>query len=468
MKCSIIGLIAIAICFLQFIRDFKCSKKLFEHSFLLCIISTIFLDIGYVFKIGSFYFEYNYLFSIYSFFCLVIYLIKDKMSLKFLKYIIYFTLFVVFSIGVKFLFDVEYISCSFNQSWDTLFLNNELEKVRVDFSGIFIIIRLVIFLILVSAFSINCNIERIDYISNKLFMFSKIYFVLILIEIISINVINNYSIREIYFFLFGKTEYSYVYYRKFFGIICPMGFAREPSNLALSILYIIVNCIYVCFRKNKGKILCLSFFSVSLLIGSSSAYLYSFAVIFLLLFIFMRKYNKRMIGNFTILLSPLVLLIIFFVFYVTQNEKINDLLSSFTYFKPDNIEGLDMKSTIIRFYSIYNICYYWLKNLFLGVGIGTIYSFSSIFTLIVNLGIIGTILFYRIYRSALIKSCKISIGKKSEIYYLLFMFLCFSFTGHMSYIAYFEKTFFMSLELVLIFNSNYLEKKKYDLCYLSA
>ena len=157
MKCSIIGLIAIAICFLQFVRDFKYSKKLFEHSFLLCIISTIFLDIGYVFKIGSFYFEYNYLFSIYSFFCLVIYLIKDKMSLKFLKHIIYFTLFVVFSIGTKLLFDVKYISCNFNQSWDTLFLNNELEEVRVGFSGIFIIIRLI------SVLSVNQRAEKSHY-----------------------------------------------------------------------------------------------------------------------------------------------------------------------------------------------------------------------------------------------------------------------------------------------------------------
>jgi len=124
--------------------------------------------------------------------------------------------------------------------------------------------------------------------------------------------------------------------------------------------------------------------------------------------------------------------------FSSRIELLVNELSSFS----SGLEDLTFNSTIIRIYSIYNNIMCFLKVPVLGTGLGTVYSFSCIVTLITNFGIVGTILFVIFYIGNIQKKFG---DKRAGNLICIFWVVAFSCTGHIGYILYYSQIFFVTV-----------------------
>lgn len=452
------GVLSLFICLVNFIINLSNYKRLLLQSFLICVLGTIFLDIGYVFSFGGFYMEYNYLFTIYFFVCALIYYLhhfKNNKIVNSLKIFIFLILFVLLTYVIYLIAGATYNSASFGTSRDILFLQGDFQQISMNFDIFSVLIRLLIFGFSISVLSSCININSVINYSKKIYIFSLIYIILLLIEFFALNLFKSNYIRDLYFLIFGKTEYSFPTNRYFVFLWSPMGMAREPSNYALTLFYLMVNNLFSFIIFNKGKISLIVLALFSLLSGSFSAFWYIFAILVITLIYWVKhkKINsfilniKKIIG-----FSVLILFLVCFSYLISQyGNRINNIINTLLLFNFNSFGNLPISSEIIRFYSIFNNLNYFFRNLLLGTGLGTIYCYSGTVTLLTNLGIGGTTLFIFFYLILMKNSFNAKMLKNKKIF-IFVLLLPFLFTGHLGYILYFEKTFFaMCLLFLLLF-----------------
>lgn len=458
MSFTFFGIVSIFICLFIFFKFINKPYTLVKKSFEACVVSTIFLDIGYVAVIGGFTIEYNYLFTclflLSSFICLFAYHPKVNRSLKFF---LIFVLFVLLTYLYHVIFKSVFLSANFDTTWDEFFNGNgNLSLVTVNSNVLQTFLRFFIFGFSIAVFAGLVQFKDIYSVSKKIIFISKLYLIYLILEFILLNLFGTNSLRLLIIDLFGNSAATFINPRIILNVQVPMGLAREPSNLALTCLYILLVSFFTMFiaKKNIGTFI--GYFIVCLLIGSLSAYRYIFVVIFIafLAGILRKKRNhERIVSIKSFLIVVASLVIVFAGVFALFGNRIENIVNSILTFSPYTVSNLETSSEIIRFYSIYNNLYYFIKYPIFGTGLGTIYSYSSTITLLTNVGVIGLVLFFVFYLSAINRGKKIKniMIKCSLIITILSLFLL---TGHLGYLLYFEKTFFVIVLIKYMFSTN--------------
>lgn len=470
MQVTFFGFFSIFLFLFVFFRYIKEPLILLKKSFELCVISTIFLDIGHVAIVGDFIIEYNYLFTMLFLVAAIIYLIFNHP--KFSRNCIYFLFFVlsiIFSYFYHIIFKSVYYSSNFATTWDVFFEGNgELMEISINIDVLQTLLRTLIFgfSICVLTQSKLITSENICALSKKIVFLANFYLLYLLFEFLLLNLFNSNILRDFSYNFFGFSESSFIGSRVVLGFSMPMGIAREPSNLALCCFYILIANLYLIFVTRKHLFTFIVYSIFCLLIGSLSSYWYAFIII-LIIFVALILKRKTLTGRIfsakTIFFIIFILIFFVFAIFVLFGNRIENILSAIQNFDPYNVKWLEASSEIIRIYSIYNNLYYFARNFLLGTGLGTIYSFSATITLITNVGIIGLGLFLGFYIISLNNNMiyKRKCVKHILVVVLLMMFLT---TGHLGYILYFEKTFFIMFLIKEIFFLQADYSKKEGIC----
>ncbi len=425
------------------------NNNIGKNLFFLSIVSLLVLDIGYVAKIGIFTLEYNYFFSILNGFFVIYYLWKNKSDLnkKDLKFICIFLGLLVFSLLYPLIFNNHYYSVSFNDSWD-LYFSTGKKMGYVSFSkhSIGMFARVVIFIFSTYIFYKTIKKDEINKYSLILYRISIVIILLSLVEFVITNCINGFAFRHFAMWLFGRSESTYELPRiSFFGLYSPMLFMREPSSYVRALFIFGINDVYI-FRnrksfKKEAKYILGSLVAIFVLIvfsKSLSGYIY---IIGLSIIIWSLLKNKK---------YKIILTIIVFIFLLCMSLLLKDrllkIISSFNKFDL-NPNMLSAQSEIIRFYSINNNFNLFLNNFLVGCGFGTVYCYSSVISLLANIGLFGVSIYIFIlnYLTNLFSNIKF-------FSWLTFIVITITglFIGHMSYIMYLETFAYELLMLKMI------------------
>lgn len=423
------------------------NNKLGINLFMITILASLVFDIGYFAKVNNTIIEYNYVFSIISFLGLAItYIQKRNINKKDISILAGFLLYIAFSMIYPALFNKEYISVGFGNSWDMYFFNKQdLGEVSFSNKSLGMFARVVMFVTQFYIFASNVTKEDIDRYSKIFYKISWAILIFALLEFFITNVIEIGVFRKILFFILGRTDSTYFIPRiGMGGIYMPMGFMREPSNYVKSLFIFILNnlfALYNCIDKKQKKkiyinmiiLMFIIFFSKSL-----SGYIYIMAI--MLIYIYMLK-NKKVKIVISVALPVLIM-----IFIVVAQSRLTVLMDSFKFL---NMSPKDLKtqSELIRLYSINNNFSLFLKQPMLGCGFGTVYCYSAIITLITNIGLIGAgIYIYIIYYINSIATK----NKKFSYLTLIILFITNCFIGHMSQIIYIETFAFQVVILKMI------------------
>lgn len=448
MEITFFGIILILLFLIFLFKNRNSSfKEIYCKLFFFSIASSLVIDLGYFMKIGNFIIEYNYVFTLITLVFAIISIFIYHISIN--RYSFVFLIFCVLIMGVLLptLFNILYKSVSFDEPWDIYIGTGvPLNDVRVTSHSIFLIIRVVFFLIEFITFCSLRGENNISFYMNKLFKISAFVLFLSLIEMFVSNFIHPMYFREFSFRLFGRSNASYYVPRQAFGIYVPMLFMREPSSFCYTSLFFIINGIALYndsnskILKRKTIIVCLLYIILLALSKSLSAYIYILSI-FLVVFYISR--NKALIFLSSITIIGFVICILL----STMGDRINVLLSSLSSILSNEYNNLSNSSEVIRIYSIYNNFMLFLNYPIIGCGIGTIYSYSAVVTVLCNIGIIGILLFI------------IVIKKNTNYFFNVEFFSWFSlniiivnhlFTGHMSHLLYLERISYLYLLLKYI------------------
>lgn len=450
MSFSIFGILLIILCLVAFFRYFLEPKKLFLFYFSATVISTIFLDLGYLVQIGNFYVEYNYFFSFLCFASALYLIIHNSLNKKSNGgnnvTIFLLVFFFLLSVAVfRTVFNYNYISTSYDGlNWDDIVYSGKLAIVnaQIDINSF---LRIFMLGIVIIVFTQNYNKNALGSISKKIYYLSSIYLALLLLEMLLLNAFGNNGMRGFYYSIFGETPYSIKTPRTTFSFWSPMGIAREPSNLSFTILYILINNIFYLRIACKKRLLNFNIACFMLLTIFSSSFggiLHFVSIAFL----FFTGKNKISFRKLMIVISIVIAFAV--VVSIAFSSRFDMALDYIRRFSPDSVSYLPVDSTVIRLYSVYNNLYCFIHNPILGTGVGSIYSFSALITMLANFGLVGFIVYFTFYfRSAKkITDCRITI-----ICVIPFL-ISFSLTGHIGYLIYYEKTFYVFTLVVLIYD----------------
>ena len=445
---SIFGVLAIVFILFYIIKNFK-NPNLGKDLYFFSIVALLVLDIGYFVKFGKITIEYNYLFSIINFAFAIYYFGVNRKKINII--IVIFLLLMFLSVLYPLVFNLKYESVTFNDSWDIYFNSNKtIEKVGFSYFSFGIFARIVIFILCFYVFCKTLDEEDIKKYSKKLYYISWVIVVISIIEFIITNFINAFTFRKIAFFIFGRSDSTFELQRMSFkGLFAPMAFMREPSSYVRTLFIFVINNLVVLENdsKNKNRIIAnISILIILMLFSKSlSGYIYMCGILFIIINLIRNK--KIKLG--AIIFVPVIIFLIAFI----SQDRIIKIIQSFSYF---NVEPnkLPQQSEIIRFYSINNNIKLFIKNFIFGCGLGTVYSYSSVVTLITNIGVVGV----AVYLYTLNYISNIAV-KKHFFSWMTFITIIITglFTGHMSYITYLE-TF--AYQIILLKWLDCLRKKE--------
>lgn len=355
----------------------------------------------------------------------IINLIKNKQTMM-KKELIFSSGLIVFSILIGFisllLIPIKPHIAPMNVTYDSIVLKDiPLSLASFEMNNIAAFILFTIFLTSI----LLCREYFYDeqYVNKTikfLLLTIKIFFAVILVEAIIINIVNIDELRKIIMSFFGAIDndkiYSYSTVR-FLGLKSAFGFYTEPSYVAGPLL------VFYLLNYAKGHItkenLLLFFISgiVAILSGSTNSIIALCFGIFAL-FKMLIKDEKLTNKNRVIIFSALMLFIIILLVIMTLNDaeiwnkgfyKIYDKLEA--YFTSTKTKNASTISGYIRSYGN-SVCYGVLKtNPLFGAGLGTTRGYGFIPSMFATLGIVGSILLVNFYRVAF----NIKINKKNII-----------------------------------------------------
>ena len=171
------------------------------------------------------------------------------------------------------------------------------------------------------------------------------------------------------------------------GIERVQSLSGEPSMYAFTILPYIIFAIH-----RKANKLLIATMIVSLLLSVSTTGFLGI-IIYIICILFFSKINKRYIKNLIIFIG--ILIFIYFLFSSYIDEIIMNMIINKITADPTNISGLERSANImdnIIFCSNLNHI-----NFLFGIGFGVIRSTDLLTTFLINIGLIGTLLFAYFY-----------------------------------------------------------------------
>ena len=256
-----------------------------------------------------------------------------------------------------------------------------------------------------------------------------------MIEFLLSNLTSPSIFRDFIVNLFGGfDETTYNLPRTFFGLYVPLLQYREPSRFALVLLFLL-SCQIIYFQSFKHKSsLLISFCLFILLITTNSMSGLIYIVCIFLMIVFSLKQQKNKI--------TLVFLASFIVFFCSLffSTRLTTIFTTLPLLFKDSPAGLPALSEVVRLYSIANNLKLFLTHFFFGCGLGTLYSYSGLFTTLANIGSVGFVLWLLIIRQNM---SHLNISSSSFRKGVLLFCLFYSFTGHMSQMIYLDYSFIL-------------------------
>lgn len=246
------------------------------------------------------------------------------------------------------------------------FANGRLTIPEFSFSNIKELINLILYFLICS---LVVNAEQ-NKIKDKVFSWSKILIIIIFIEFITKNIFNSTIFIDIVHFFFGEAKYQIDFLFERAGYNALQGFTREPNHLARGLFILLVGLV---LTKDKSIYFYVTM-GAFLLFASGSFAGFSF-VFFLCAIIVVEKFNYKIF--FTI---PVLILLLYII---SRNVDFHYYL--------DRAENLKYDLRIISIVKSFDV---FISSPFFGVGFGNSMSFGTLSTLLSNLGLIGSLLWY--------------------------------------------------------------------------
>jgi len=339
----------------------------------------------------------------------LIILFKRKNFLK--KYIICFGEFVYIWLAFFCLSQLGNLIYNINIS-DLILVSNETNNIKVFRNSIFtqsLYLVPCILLYLYCKFFYNIKWDKWIVYSGWLFSVIGLYFLLyFLLTGQNGDIISNRVFAD-------NTEVSNIAQRLSIlsiGIERVQSLSGEPSMYAFTILPYIIFAIH-----RKANKLLIATMIVSLLLSVSTTGFLGI-IIYIICILFFSKINKRYIKNLIIFIG--ILIFIYFLFSSYIDEIIMNMIINKITADPTNISGLERSANIMD-----NIIY-WSNlnniNFLFGIGFGVIRSTDLLTTFLINIGLIGTLLFAYFYLKK-IKLRNLTMKKIGDNAILLVLFI---------------------------------------------
>jgi len=366
-------------------------KELFFFLIPIELNLELFINIGYLFKIGNLEISASDFLLIILVFLAVDELLKKRVKRK----LIIFSIILLYSIMVGLIalvikpVDSEIISYSHNWDFDyynSLFVPASIELVQIRM--IFMIIAYIPILILVqNSYPPNFKNRIADAIYNSLI----IIYIILLIEFILKNVLKSNLFSEIVLNIFGQSSSTVYRLLERGGTYGLQGLAREPSQMAKSLFLATAIFLLLCdnnvHKARKITILSIvSFVFVRSLIGFASI------IIIILMYYTIFKKDRKILLLF--ILSGLILILwnnlksIGYYF-----DRISQVFKFISASKNQWINYTDQP----RMISIIETFRLFMKRPIFGIGYGITYAHSFIVTGLVSMGIIGMLIWFRMH-----------------------------------------------------------------------
>jgi|GEM_PF-4252248 len=421
----------------------KPIEQVYKYFYILNIVSLLVLDLGQFMVLGSFIVEYNYVFSIISLILAFLVLFRGKARGLPFKLPIAFLIVIIAGIALTFVLGRTYKSVGFGTAWDPYFESYDpLPNVGISMHSLMILARSFIFLFCFSVFASVSRFDDIVTLMKVVYRVSIVVIFLSLLETVISNAISPLIVREWGIALFGSSSATYYLPRVSFGIFTPMLFMREPSSYCYACFLFGANALALGFvgsaRIKKKVFVVFAIFALLLLLsGSLSGFIY-LAVLVIVLFVLTKK--KALFLSLAITIGVVGLILVSSLY----GSRIEHLISGLSLIFTNEPSAITRSSEIIRIYSWFNNIRLFLSHPLLGCGLGTVYSYSGIGTLLSNVGLLGTLLF------------ALSVSQITNRYFntqrfsffsLFIVVLAHLITGHVSYLLYLDRIALLFLVL---------------------
>lgn len=434
----------------------KTNTILFMNLYICYFIISISLNIGYFMKIGNFEITYDEFLLFILFILAIIYYFTHKMNVKIIA--IFSVFFVVILIGpaMNVILNYDYTGISYDGSWDRYFYSGfnilEMQPLLPNKRTIMFIFRIFLFVFVTSIFLENVDTSWIIKIKKHITYVSIIILFLFFIEFIFKNVFKSSLINDMYNSIFGLGNSTKIGLgdaeHGLYQVIC---LYREQSHYAIYVSYLsIMNLFFWALSIGKKENLYISLLlilSVLLSLALTSMLYILLYGIFLFIIVLKKTSEKNKIKLIlTMCFVAVILVTISLLFFKDRLYNSVHILFDF-----ENVSSYPVLSEIIRLYSSYYNLNIFLEHPFFGIGLGTAQSFSSLSTILVSIGLIGTIMYIILYNKLM------KINKMSK-YYPFALFIIFVLTGIFS--GGVEFLYSNNVQLVCLLYSFFIYKQK--------
>lgn len=413
-------------------------RKVLRILFLSGVASLIFFDVGYFAVIGGTTIEYNYVFSVATFIAALIVLIAYPVDIRPMRQILILTGVLLIGIAIPWALKTTYVSVAFDDLWDLYFdADIALPSVGVGAHSLFLWARVLMSAVSVYAFvSVSEKQDWTKYL-KAVYAMGIVVLCLSLLEGLWNNAGHPTGFRNLVFAVFGHSEATYEFPREFAGIYLPMLFMREPSSYSRMLFFIAMNDLVLHFSGERKKGIWISVGACLMLIVASGALS---SLVYLLALGAVLFYRSDLYERAVLIPSAAVLLIVGCLLFSDRIQTALTVLASFSSAPSD----LPRVSEIIRMYSIYNNLALFLRYPLLGCGLGSVYCFSSVVTILADIGIVGTGMYLFFIKSM---TDRFFSSRCFSMLALVVIVLSHGLTGHLSQLLYLENGFYLILLL---------------------
>lgn len=255
------------------------------------------------------------------------------------------------------------------------------EVPEVGIQSLRFLIRIVMHLCIALALGKVLDGNNLYRIVNKIIKFSIFISVIILFELIN-NIYHILEINEIIRIIFGRSSIENLQRG---GLYSLKGFHTEPSHLAIGYwTYLLI----IIFSSTKRKNF-LIFISLIILLLSMSLTGFLFFIAGIFLYYLTDNTFGKISKRKTLILFFLFFIVIFiyFTFGEYYNMRIDNSIKQI--FDNKIIQTDNSGSEILRMAMTVEAFQHFLRRPLFGIGLGTVWSYSAIPTILANIGILG-------------------------------------------------------------------------------
>lgn len=394
---TVISLILIAI-FLYILGNRK--NQLVNAITLLLFFSINNINIGYFWVIGGLVISYTDLLTAFMFFiCITIVMRNPEVDRKIFTPILLLIFVILVGIFRLQINPPTTEVVSYSGSWDSYFRGNTnmLQTVAYSKQSTLQFIRTLLFLFIISVIKSSITYDDWKIILHKLVVSTRCLLPIYIIEavLMGLNSSAFYMIRNRFFggyYMMAENRLS--------------GLSTEPSYYAITIFLVVsINMlndkVEEDYRKKPITILTCVIYVVLGVFSGAFSFLWTGILLVFLYFVKDNKMSSKKYGLVTALLMVIftvqnnnLLSLIFGSNGQLFNERITNIFQSITEFNQTGVMQYSSEGT--RMGSILMLLKAWSERPFFGIGIGTSFCFSGVFSIIATVGVLGLVLWYYI------------------------------------------------------------------------